>query len=79
MPGQIKNRVEELIAKKRRLDPNTPTSYRDLSEVLDMNPNTVGDWINNNIKRYDGQKLAAWCDFLECDIGDLLYYEREDE
>jgi DNA-binding Xre family transcriptional regulator len=23
--------------------------------------------------------LAAWCDFLECDIGDLLYYEREDE
>lgn len=77
MPGRIVNRVEELLAQKRRNAPETPTSYRDLGDLLGMNPNTVGDWINNEIKRYDSQKLIAWCDFLDCDISDLLVYERE--
>lgn len=76
MPGRIVNRAEELLAQKRRSDPDTPTSYRELGDLLGMNPNTVGDWINNNIQRYDSQKLIAWCDFLECDISDLLVYER---
>ena len=77
MPGKVYNRVEELMARKKRDDPHMPTSYRDVGEILDMSPTTVGAWVNNRIKRYDGEKLAAWCDFLECELSELLVYERD--
>lgn len=78
MPGRIKNRVDELLAQRRREGRELPKSYRGLSELVGMTPNGVGKWLNNEITRYDEDKLTAWCDLLQCDIGDLLVYEREE-
>ena len=78
MPGKVYNRVEELLARRKRDNPDLPTSYRDIGKELDMSPTTVGAWMNNTLKRYDSEKLAAWCDFLDCDLSELLVYKREE-
>ena len=77
MPGKVYNRVEELLARRKREKPEIPTSYRDIGEKLGMSPTTVGAWMNNTIKRYDGEMLVLWCDFLNCELSELLVYERE--
>ena len=77
MPGKVYNRVEELIALRKRTNPDMPTSYRDIGKTVGMTPTTVGAWVNNEVKRFDKDKLVAWCDFLDCDLHDLLIYERE--
>ncbi len=38
---------------------------------------TLQSWANNKVTRFDESVIIALCDYLECDIADLLIYERE--
>ena len=43
-----------------------------------LNKNTISKWVRNEVDSFTGDILAAFCDYFECDIADLLYYEREE-
>lgn len=76
MSGRVLNRVEELLARKRREEGKRP-SYRDIAEVTGLSKTTVGKWSRNEIDNFSGDILAAFCEYFDCDVGDLLYYDRE--
>jgi hypothetical protein len=42
-----------------------------------LNKNTISKWVRNEVDNFSGDILAAFCDYFECDIGNLLYYEKE--
>jgi putative transcriptional regulator len=48
-----------------------------VAEVTGLNKNTISKWVRNEVDNFSGEILAAFCDYFECDIGDLLYYEKE--
>ena len=68
------NRVPELLAKKfggadkvimQRVSLDTRLTY---SVVL--------RWNKRNIQKIDTPTLEKWCEYLECQPGDILVYEK---
>lgn len=78
MAGRILNRFEELLAVKQRRD-GVRLSYRDVSDATGINKNTISFWVRNFVTNFDSEILVALCEYLECDVGDLLYYEPDKE
>jgi len=38
---------------------------------------TFNSWANNQVTRYDAPVIKALCEFFDCQVGDLLVYEKE--
>ena len=69
--------MEELLARKRREEGKRPT-YEEIGQVTGLNKNTISKWVRNEVDQFTGDILVAFCDYFDCDIADLLYYEREE-
>jgi putative transcriptional regulator len=53
------------------------TSVRAWVSVTGVNKNIISKWVRNEVDQFTGNILVAFCDYFDCDIADLLYYERE--
>ncbi len=40
---------------------------------------TLNSWANNQLTRYDAPVIKALCEYFDCQVGDLLVFEREDK
>ena len=38
---------------------------------------TLNSWANNQLTRYDAPVIMALCEYFDCQVGDLLVYEKE--
>jgi DNA-binding Xre family transcriptional regulator len=76
MPGKVYNRFKILLAEKEIRD-NKKISYQEIKEVTGIAASTISAWATNNVTRYDGDTIAAFCDFLECDVADLIVYKKK--
>lgn len=50
-----------------------------LATFAQVSPNMVNRYCNNEVTRVDLDILARFCDILDCDISDILIYERDKE
>ena len=48
-----------------------------LQRKSEMQSTTVRNWVNNTLQKRDDDLLDAWCRYLECDVGDLLYFTED--
>lgn len=70
------NRLQSLIAEKGERERRTITVV-ELSEATEINRQTIHDWKNNTIKRFDADVIEAFLKYFQCGISDLLVYEPD--
>lgn len=69
----IVNRLKILLAEKELAEGRRIT-YRDLSEEAGVSTSIIYNYFNQNIKNYNVDTLAAFCDYFGCDVGEMLVY-----
>ena len=78
MPGKIYNKFRVLLAEKAEKEQrNIP--LKEVERKTGITWTTLQSWANNKVSRFDEPVIIALCDFLECEVGDLLVYRRESE
>ena len=77
MPGKIVNRFRVLLAEKAEKEQkNIP--LKEVERQTGITWTTLQSWANNKVSRFDEPVIIALCDFLECELGDLLVYRKEE-
>lgn len=67
----IKSRLKILLTEKG-------LTQRKLSELTGIRPATITGIVNNSIKQIPVDSVSKICKALNCDVGDLFYYEPEE-
>jgi putative transcriptional regulator len=76
MGGEVYNRFKILVAQKE-LSERRNISYEDIHRETGLAASTLSAWANNTIQRYDTSSIAALCEYFNCEVGELIIYERE--
>lgn len=71
----VTNRLKELIAERERRTGERLT-YRAIEEATGLNKNTISKWARNDVRDFNRDVIATLCDFFECELADLLVYEK---
>ena len=50
-----------------------------IADATSISPATLYNFENGKTKRMDYRVLAALCEYLECEVGDLLEYVADEE
>jgi DNA-binding Xre family transcriptional regulator len=70
----LKNRLLTLIqAREQKI--NRRVKLKDLAEFVGVTHNTITSWIRNDVRKYEAHIIEGFCDYFDCDVGDLLYFE----
>lgn len=68
----VLNRVPVLLAEK--FGSEDKIVVQRIAQDLRLTYSTVERWVKNDVTRADFPILEKWCEYLECDIGDILIY-----
>jgi len=49
----------------------------ELSNKTGLDKNTISNWYNQKITRFSAETLEVLCEFFDCQVGDILVYEKE--
>lgn len=72
----VRSRLKELVARMEQEKGETITGEM-IAEATGVNVGTVSRWMQpKQLQRIDGDVAARLCDFLGCELGDLLYVDR---
>jgi DNA-binding Xre family transcriptional regulator len=77
----VRNRLRELIQERERKI-NRRIKQHDLAKFAGVTDHTIINWIRNDVTKYDGHIIERLCEYFDCNIEDLLYFEMvevEDE
>ena len=73
--GKIRNRFRLLLAEKADKEQrNIPLN--EVAKITGLSWSTLQSWANNKLERYDAPVIKALCDYLGCEVGDLIVYEK---
>lgn len=72
-PGRIVTRIKMQIAQKEEVE-GRQISYDEISNKTGIAPSTISRWATNMATRYDADTLKSFCQFFNCQVGDLLVY-----
>jgi DNA-binding Xre family transcriptional regulator len=78
MPRVLKNRLLFLLTEKERQEGKL-ISQAQLARDLEMSRPTIHSWLNNTVNKFEGPIVTRICDYFDCDVGDLLYFEVVEE
>lgn len=76
MPGKLRSRFLILLTEKERRDRRRIKTSEIAAETGISFP-TVQRWLRDEVTKFESQVLEAFCDYLECEVGDLLYIEKK--
>jgi DNA-binding Xre family transcriptional regulator len=70
-----------LLMQERERQIGRRLRQRDIARHVGVADHTIMSWIRNEVTRFDSMMLEGICDFFDCEISDLLYFEwvEEDE
>ena len=68
------NRVPELLAQK--LGGEDKIVVQRVAQELKLTYSTAERWIKNDVTRADFPILEKWCEYLDCEVGDILVYKK---
>jgi DNA-binding Xre family transcriptional regulator len=73
----LRNRLLTLIqAREQKI--NRRVKLKDLAEFVGVTNNTITSWMRNDVRKYEAHIIEGFCDYFDCDVGDLLYFEMVD-
>lgn len=73
----LKNRLLILI-QEREQKISRRIKLKDLAEFVGVTNHTITSWIRNDVRKYEAHIVEGFCDYFDCDINDLLYFEMVD-
>jgi DNA-binding Xre family transcriptional regulator len=76
MPGEIITRFRVLLAQKAETERRNIT-LKEVQRETGIAWTTLQSWANNDVSRYDAPVIIKLCDYLNCELGDLIIYQRE--
>ena len=76
MKGKVQNHFKILLAQKEAKE-GKRIKYDEIKNKTGMAMSTISAWSTNRINRYDADTIAVLCDYFDCNVGDLIFYERE--
>jgi len=74
----VTNRFAELLARKERIERRRITRATAAAET-GIAKSTIQTYARNEVTLYAGHIVATLCDYLGCEIGELLVIEDTDE
>ena len=74
----IQNRLKVLLAEKE-LRENRKLTYRTVAKETGLAIGTLTAYMTQNVNRFDKSTLEVLCEYLSCDVGDLLKYSNDDQ
>jgi putative transcriptional regulator len=72
---KVRNRLLELIQEKERKI-GRRVKQHDIAEFAGVSDHTIIAWIRNEVTRFDAKLIENLCNYFNCDIADLLYFEE---
>lgn len=76
----IKIRLHELLQEKMKRDGRDPArdpiTQDEIAHALDISRPTVATYMKNRLDRLDKEILVKFCEYLDCELSDLLVLER---
>lgn len=76
MRGKITNRFRILLAEKATREHHS-IAINDVQRETGLAWSTLNSWANNTVTRYDAPVIGALCEYFDCQVGDLLIYEKD--
>jgi DNA-binding Xre family transcriptional regulator len=74
-PRKLKNRLLQLIH-ERESKIGRRIKQHDIAEFAGVKDHTISAWLHGDITRFDARVVERLCDYFQCDVGDLLYFEE---
>lgn len=65
------SKLASLIGEKQSRE-NRVISVSAVAKETGVPKQTIYNWLNSDVQRFDADIVEAFCKYLECDIGDLL-------
>jgi DNA-binding Xre family transcriptional regulator len=75
MSGKLRNRLFLLISEKER-QLGRRITHTEIAEETGVTIQLVGRWVKNDVTQYSGEIIEKLCDYFHCEVGDLLYIDR---
>ncbi len=72
----IQNKLKILLAQKE-LRENRKLTYRLVAKETGLAIGTLTEYMTQRVRRFDKSTLETMCEYLACDIGDLLSYSPD--
>lgn len=73
----VKSRLPELVAEK--FGGKEHINYSKIAEATGLTYSTVTSWVKGRVDRADFPVLDKWCKYLNCQVGDILVYEADQD
>jgi putative transcriptional regulator len=74
---KVRNRLLELMQERER-KVGRRLKQHDIAEFVGVSDHTIINWIRNEVTKFDGQTIERLCDYFNCELSDLLYFEWVD-
>ena len=71
---KVRNRLLELMQERERKI-GRRLKQHDIAEFVGVSDHTIINWIRNDVTKFDGQTIEGLCDYFNCELSDLLYFE----
>jgi putative transcriptional regulator len=71
---RIKHRLFELIRQKE-LKEGRRITQKEIAEFAGVSEHTMINWLRNDQTRYETVVVERICDYFDCELCDLLYFE----
>lgn len=68
---QVKNRFLELLAIKSR-EAGRRISRAEIAQETGVSISSIQNWAYNKITRFDGDQIAAFCQYFGCTVDELI-------
>lgn len=76
--ARLKNNLRPLLARHYNVDENKLPSQQEIATFLGVSQTTVSRWLAEKIDRFDADILESMCKKLECNVGDLIYFDEKE-
>lgn len=73
----LKNRLLILIQERERKI-GQRIKMKDLASFVGVTYPTLRSWIQNDVRKYEAHIIEGFCEYFDCDVADLLYFEWEE-
>jgi DNA-binding Xre family transcriptional regulator len=77
MAYKLRNRFLYLVTEKERKI-GRKIKFVEIAEATGIANSAISRWMNGTVERYDAHVVEKLCEYLECDLCDLLYFETVD-
>lgn len=67
------------LLSRRQIQEQRKITYREVARATGLQASTVTRMANNQVTRFDADTLSALCAYFECELGELLVYEKDEQ